>query len=106
MKLLQGDTVKVLIGKDRGREGKIIRVIPKKDQVVVQGLNLFKKHIKATQNQPGSIVSKERALHASKVTFVCPSCHKSARIGYQIDSSGQKHRICKKCQQVVSSPKK
>ena len=103
MKLIKGDKVRVLIGKDKGREGEIIRVIPKKNQIVVKGLNLFKKHIKASQQSKGGIVEKERALLASKVIFICPECKKAARIGYQIDKQGNKYRICKKCQALVTN---
>lgn len=59
MKILKGDTVKVLIGKDKGREGLVVKAMPKKDKIIVQGLNLFKKHIKPSQGKPGSIIEKE-----------------------------------------------
>lgn len=105
MKLLKGDKVKVLIGKDKGREGEIIKVSPKNSTIVVKGLNMFKKHIKATQNQKGSIIEKERELTSSKVILICPSCKKNTRVGYQIDKEGNKYRICKKCKSLISSPK-
>jgi len=103
MKLIKGDKVKILIGKDKGREGEISQVFPKKNRIVVKGLNLFKKHIKATQQSKGGIIEKERPLLASKVIFVCPECKKAARIGYQIDKQGNKYRICKKCKALVTN---
>jgi large subunit ribosomal protein L24 len=103
MKILKSDKVKILIGKDKGRVGEIIRAFPKTNRVVVKGINLFKKHIKATKDQKGGIVEKERSLLVSKVALVCPSCQKTTRVGYQIDKSGQKYRICKKCQALLTS---
>lgn len=105
MKLIKGDNVKVLIGKDRGREGSILKVSPKTSTIIVKGLNMFKKHIKATQNQKGGIVEKERELLASKVALICPSCKKITRVGLQIDKEGNKYRICKKCKALISTPK-
>ena len=103
MKILKGDKVKVILGKDKGREGEIIRVFPKTNRVVVKGLNLFKKHIKATQNQTGGIIEKERPLLVSKVVLICPNCKKAVRVGYQLDKEGHKYRICKKCQSLIPS---
>ena len=67
MKILKGDKVKVIIGKDKGREGEIVKSFPKKSTLVVKGLNIFKKHIKPSQNQPGRIVEKERPIYISKL---------------------------------------
>ena len=103
MKILIKDTVKVLLGKDKGRQGEVIRSIPKKNQVVVKGLNMFKKHVKANANQKGGIIEKERALLVSKVALICPECKKAVRIGYQLDKSGEKHRVCKKCHTILSA---
>ena len=102
MKILKGDKVKVLIGKDKGREGEVLKSFPKKSSIVVQGLNIFKKHVKPSQGRPGSIVEKERPLHISKVMVICPECKKTTRVGYKIDKSGNKYRICKKCQAVLT----
>ena len=103
MKIIKDDTVKILIGKDKGREGKVLKTFPKKNQIIVSGLNLFKKHVKPTQNQSGGIISKERALLVSKVALICPNCKKTTRVAYSIDKSGQKYRICKKCQSMLTS---
>ena len=105
MKIIKGDTVKVMIGKDKAREGQVLAVYPKKDSVLVKGLNMFKKHIKGQQGQQGGIIDKERALQASKVMVVCPSCKKTTRVAYQVDKSGQKTRICRKCKALLSQAK-
>lgn len=103
MKIQKDDTVKILIGKDKGREGKVIQAFPKKNLVIVQGLNTFKKHLKPSQNQKGGIVTKERALAVSKVILICPNCKKTTRVGQPVDKSGNKYRICKKCQSMLTS---
>lgn len=101
MKIIKGDTVKVILGKDKGRQAKVIASSPKKEQVTIQGLNLFKKHIKGQKGQKGSIIEKERPLHISKVALICPNCQKTTRVGYQLDKSGTKYRLCRRCQKII-----
>ncbi len=101
MKVIKGDQVKVLIGKDKGRDGQVVICLPKKNKIVVKGLNMFKKHVKASQNQSGGIIEREAPLHVSKVALICPNCKKATRVGYRIDKSGQKYRICKKCHSII-----
>ncbi|MFZ2153510.1 MAG: 50S ribosomal protein L24 [Microgenomates group bacterium] len=103
MKIQKGDTVKVLIGKDKGREGVVVSAFPKKDSLVVKGLNIYKKHVKPSQGQKGGIVEKERALHSSKLMLICPSCKKATRVSYQIDKTGSKYRICQKCKAILTN---
>lgn len=105
MKILKGDKVQVLIGKDKGREGEVVKSFPKKSTLVVKGLNIFKKHVKPTQNQPGKIIEKERPIYISKLALICPECKKTTRVGFKIDKSGAKYRICKKCQAIINSSK-
>jgi len=105
MKILKGDQVKVLIGKDKGREGKVVKSFPKKGQVVVEGLNIFKKHIKPSQGRKGDIVEKERPIAVSKLALICPNCKKTTRVGYSIDKAGDKYRLCKKCKTVITAKK-
>ncbi len=101
MKLHKGDNVIMLNGKDRGKTGKISTVIPDIDKVVVEGLNLIKKNVRARQQgQKGQIISKERAVSASSVALVCKSCGKMTRIGYKFEGDN-KLRICKKCKSEV-----
>jgi len=104
MKILKGDIVKVLIGKDKGREGEVVKAMPKKDKIIIKGLNIFKKHIKASQGKPGSIVERERAITVSKVALICQNCKKTIRVAYQIDKSGEKSRICRKCKSILNTP--
>ena len=103
MKLIKGDKVQLTIGKDKGRSGEVLAVFPKLNKIVVKGLNIFKKHIKAQQGQKGGIIEKERSINSSKVMLLCPSCQKPVRVGYQIDKTGSKHRQCKKCHALLDS---
>ncbi len=103
MKIQKGDKVKVLIGKDKGREGEVLAAFPKKESLLVKGLNIFKKHVKPSQNQKGGIIEKERPLHSSKLMLICPSCKKATRVSYQIDKAGSKYRICQKCKAILTS---
>lgn len=106
MKILKGDKVQILIGKDKGRQAVVKASFPKKQTVTVDGLNTFKKHLKPQNGQKGGIIEKERPLAISKVMLVCPECHKPARVGYQIDAGGNKTRVCKKCHAVLVTNKK
>lgn len=91
----------MLGGKDRLKSGKIVMVLPETGKVVVEGLNLIKRHTKARQQgQVGSIISKERPVSSAAVALVCKSCGKPTRVGYRIDGD-KKIRICKKCQTAL-----
>ena len=93
-----GDRVKVIAGKDKGKEGEILRTYPKKDRVVVEKVNIIKKAMRPTQQNPqGGISSLEAPIHASNVMLVCPSCKKATRIGHRFKDDGKKVRVCKKC---------
>lgn len=101
MKLKRNDNVIMLSGKDRGKTGKISIVLSESGKVVVEGLNMIKKHVKARkQGQKGQIVNKERAVSVSSVALVCKSCGKPTRIGYR-NKGKDKTRICKKCEKEV-----
>ena len=98
LKIRKGDRVRVLTGKDRGKEGEVMRAIPRSGKVIVEGVNVAKKHQRPTQaTQQGGIIDKDMPLPVSNVALVCPSCHKPTRVGYKIDASGSKVRVCKKC---------
>lgn len=97
MKIKKNDNVIMLGGKDKGKKAKVALVFPEQDKVVLEGLNLVKKHLRARkQGQKGQIVSKERAVNVSSVALICKSCGKQTRVGYKIDGDN-KIRICKKC---------
>lgn len=96
LKLKKGDRVEVLQGKDRGKTGEITRVLPRANKVIVDGINVAKKHQKPTRStMQGGIISKDMPIPASNVAIVCPKGHK-ARIGYVI-VDGDKRRVCRKC---------
>ena len=97
----KGDTVKVIKGKDSGKEGKILRTIPETNRVVVEKVNMAKKAMRPTQANPqGGISSIEAPLHASSVMLVCPHCKQATRVGHRIED-GKKHRVCKKCNKDI-----
>ncbi len=98
MNIKKGDKVKMLSGKDRGKDGKVIRVIPREDRVVVDGLNLIKKHKKSKQRgQKGERITISAPINVSNVQLICPKCGKPSRIGHKMISD-KKVRVCKKCQ--------
>ena len=95
-----GDTVVLLTGDDkyRGKKGKVLAVSPKEGKVIVEGLNVVKKHVKPRKaGDPSGIIETESAVYASKVQVVCPKCNKPTRVGTKIYEDGKKDRMCKKC---------
>ena len=103
MHVKRGDIVKVISGKDKGKEGKILTAYPETGKVIVEGVALVKKHQKARmQGQESSIITKEAAIDASNVLRVCSKCGKAARTGVKILEDGSKVRYCKKCQEVFN----
>lgn len=101
MKIKKGDKIKVMAGKDKGREGKIERVYKKQNKVLIEGINIYKKHVKKSEQSPkGGIVEIPRALDLSKVVLICPKCSKPTRIGIKREK-GKKLRVCKKCKSII-----
>lgn len=101
MKLLKGDTVKVVAGKDKGKVGKILRAYSKEEKVLVENVNQYKRHIKKrTEGEKSQIVTITKPLPLSNVSLVCPKCSKVARIGFKTEK-GKKIRFCKKCGKAV-----
>ena len=100
--LKKNDTVTVVSGRDAGKQGKVLKVIPEKNRVIVQGVGFVKKHTRPNpqRNIKGGIVEREGAVHASNVQLVCPECGKMTRIGHRVDGD-RKVRICRKCEGVV-----
>ena len=98
MKIKKGDKVRVLTGKDRGKEGEVMRAIPEFGKVIVDGVNVAKRHQKATRaTTQGGIIDKDMPIPVANVALVCSSCGKPTRIGYRFDDQHRKVRICKKC---------
>ena len=98
MKIKKGDRVRVLTGRDRGKEGEVMRAIPEWDKVIVDGVNVAKRHQRATRaTTQGGIIDKDMPLPVANVAIVCGSCGKPTRVGYRFDDQGRKGRVCKKC---------
>ena len=93
----KGDTVMVIAGKDKSKSGKIIKIVPKKDGVLVEGLNIVKRHARARGNQPGGIMEKEAPVHISNVMLLCGTCKKPVRTKVSMLEDGKKARVCVKC---------
>lgn len=101
-KIKKKDKILVIAGKDKGKTGEVMRVLPKDGRVAVAGINIVKKAVKPSKKNPsGGIIEMEKTVDISNVSFLCPSCNKPARIGYQITKSGHKERFCKACKAVV-----
>ena len=104
--LRKNDNVLVIAGKDRGKRGRILKVVPSKSgtiRLIVEGVNMIKRHTKPNpgRNIRGGIVEREASLHASNVQLVCPECGVQTRVGRKILGDGRKVRICRKCEGVV-----
>lgn len=98
MNIKKGDKVKVLSGKDKGKEGVVLRALPQKERVVVEKINLIKKAMRPTQQNPqGGISTVEAPIHVSNVMVVCPECKQATRVSHKRDEDGKKIRVCKKC---------
>ena len=101
MKIKKGDRVVVLQGKDRGKEGTVMRALPSKGKVIVEGVNIAKKHQKPTRaTMQGGIIDKDMPLDVSNVALVCPK-DGATRVGYKLTDNGGKARICRKCGQEL-----
>jgi large subunit ribosomal protein L24 len=101
MKVKKGDTVLITAGKDKGRTGKILKSLLKERMILVEGINLKKKHIKAKkQGEKGQVIATAAPLNASNIKLVCPKCGKATRVAYEI-KEGKKHRVCKKCKSQI-----
>lgn len=100
------DTVVVLAGKDRGKRGRVLKIINKTEKVLVEKINMVKRHTRPSQELPqGGIVEKEAAIHVSNLQVVCSKCGKPTRISHKILSSGKKNRVCKKCGEIMDKEK-
>lgn len=100
MKIKKGDKVKIILGKDRGKEGKVAFVLAKAGKVFVEGVNLYKRHVKKQGTIEGGIINIPKPLNVSNVSLVCPNCSKVARVGFK-KMGESKVRICKKCQKEI-----
>ena len=105
-KIKKGDRVIVLTGKDKGRSGQVLQVMPKDNRVLVAGINMVKRHTRPTQQLPqGGILEKEASVHISNLQVICGKCGKPTRIGHKVLANGQKMRACKKCGEILDKEK-
>ena len=96
------DFVKVIAGKDRGKQGKVMRVFPKEKRITVERINMIKRHTRPTQKmQQGGIIEREGKIHVSNVMLVCVKCERGVRIGHKYLEDGKKVRICRRCGEVL-----
>ena len=102
MQIRKNDSVIVIGGKERGKTGKVLRVLPEKDAVVIERLNMVKRHTKPRgPQQPGGIVEKEAAIHASNIMILCDKCNAPVRVGHKTLADGNKIRICRRCNEAL-----
>ena len=101
-KVRRDDLVQVISGDDRGKKGKVLKILTKKNRAIVEGINLVKKHKRKTQNdQQGGVVSIETSISISNLSLVCKHCSRPARAGFRIGKDKEKVRFCKKCNEVI-----
>lgn len=97
----KNDTVMVIAGKEKGKSGKVLRVIPKKDRAIVEKLNMVKRHLKPNQqNRQGGILEREAPIHISNLMVICSKCTDPTRVGYRVLEDNRKVRYCKKCNEI------
>ncbi|HBT51115.1 50S ribosomal protein L24 [Petrotoga olearia] len=101
-KIKRDDTVMVISGKDKGKRSKVLRVIPKENKVIVDNVNVVKKHQRPTQKmREGGIIEQPSPIDISNVMLVCPNCDQKTRVGFKFLEDGSKVRYCKKCGEIV-----
>ena len=112
IKIRKGDSVVVIAGKDTGKRGTVTRVLPSEGRVIVERVNMIKRHTKprpaprksgSSQIIPGGVIEREAPLNISNVQLVCPSCHKPSRVGYRVNEDGVKVRVCRSCGKDIDS---
>jgi large subunit ribosomal protein L24 len=100
-KIKKGDLVTVITGRDKGKKGDVLRVMRKENRVLVQGVNMVKRHQGATQTNAGGIIEKEAALHISNVALIDPKSDRPTRVGYRLETGGRKVRIAKRSGEAI-----
>jgi len=100
-KIKKGDKVVVTTGRDKGKEGEVLRVLREDDRVLVQGVNMVKRHTAPSQMSPGGIVEKEASVHISNVALIDPKSNKPTRVGYKFDKDGQKTRVARRSGETI-----
>ena len=103
-KIRSGDTVLVISGRNKGQQGKVRRNLIDRDRVVIEGVNIVKKHIKRGRARQAGIVEVEAPLHVSNVKLICPNCKQPTRVGVRTADDGKNARYCKKCDRIIPRP--
>lgn len=102
MRIKKDDKVKIIAGKDFGKEGKVLNIIKSKGKMMVEGVNVIKKHVRPKKDgEKGQRLEINAPIDISNAMLVCPSCKKSTRVGYVVSEDGKKNRICKKCKKNI-----
>ena len=102
LSIKKNDTVMVIAGNEQGKRGRVLAVLPKENRVIVEGINIIKKHMRPNRRYTqGGIIEREAPIHRSNVMLVCPKCDKPTRFGNRILDNGKKVRVCKKCGEVM-----
>jgi large subunit ribosomal protein L24 len=100
-KIKKGDRVVVVTGRDRGKQGEVLRVVRKEDRLIVQGVNMVKRHSRPSAGHPGGIIDKEAPIHVSNVAHVDPSTNRPTRVGYKLLDDGRKVRVARRSGEVL-----
>jgi len=102
MKIKKGDKIKVLLGKDKGKTGKVLQVLNKKEKISVEGINLTTKHMKPRkEKEKGQKIQFPAPIDVTNAILICPKCNKPTRIGFKTLENKKHHRMCKKCQEII-----
>ena len=102
-KIKKGDNVMVVTGKDKGKTGEVLSVLPAKERLLVRGVNIVKRHTKPSQTAPGGIIERENAIHISNVALVDPTSNKATKIGFRILEDGRKVRFAKSSSEILDA---
>jgi large subunit ribosomal protein L24 len=103
MRIRKNDTVAIIKGKDRGKTGRVMKLLPGTGKAIVEGRNLVKKHSRKTQQNPqGGIIQLESPISVSNLMPLCPKCNKPVRVGFSVGKDGKKTRICRKCKEALA----
>ena len=102
-KIKKGDNVMVMTGKDKGKTGEVLSVLPAKERLLVRGVNIVKRHTKPSQTAPGGIIERENAIHISNVALVDPTSNKATKIGFRVLEDGRKVRFSKSSSEILDA---
>ena len=105
LNIKRNDEVLVISGKDKGTRGKVLRIFPQRNRVIVENVNFIKRHTRPNpqKNIQGGVVEREASIHLSNLMLICPECQEPSRVGFILLSDGEKVRVCRKCQATIGS---